>query len=150
MAVLSRTKVQLVEVARALDEADLPRSMLPNIPLFSSPIGRVLHRYLRIIHAPDEAPGEDFAVIINRPNRYTTNEFRESLSKSTEPTALLHDYVENAFPENEKYRVEPVIKLQKDIKKLNSLLNDRSLFETVNAVISTFNLVAANLDGNTL
>ena len=148
MAVLSRTKVQLIEVARALDEAEIPRSILPNIPLFSSPIGRVLHRYLRIIHGPDEAPGEDFAVIINRPNRYTKNEFRERLSKSTEPTVLLQDYVENAFPENEKYRVEPVIKLQKDIRELNGLLNDRSLFETVNAVISTFNLVSVNLDGN--
>lgn len=148
MAVLSRTKVQLIEVARALDEAGIPRSSLPKIPLFSSPIGHVLHRYLRIIHAPDEARGEDFAVIINRPNRYTTNNFRERLSKSPEPTALLQDYVENAYPENEKYRVEPVKRLLKEIRELNGQLNDRSFFETVKAVISTFNLVSANLDGN--
>lgn len=145
MAVLSRTKVQLIEVARALDEAEIPRSSLPKIPLFSSPIGGVLHRYLRIIHTPDDARGEDFAFVINRPNRYTTNEFREHLSESSEPVAFLQDYVENAFPENEKYRVEPVEKLLKDIQELNSRLIDRSIFETVIAIISTFNLASANL-----
>ena len=149
MAVLSRTKVQLVEVARALDEAEIPRSSLPNIPLFSSPIGRVLHRYLRIIHAPDDARGDDFAVIINRPNRYTTNEFRELLSNSQEPITLLQDYVENAFPENEKYRVEPVQKFLKDIRDLNGKIINQSNYETVTAIISAFDLVSVNLDGKT-
>jgi DNA helicase II / ATP-dependent DNA helicase PcrA len=147
MAVLSRTKVQLVEVARALDEAKIPRSILPNIPLFSSPIGRVLHRYLLIIHAPDKARGDDFAIIINRPNRYTTNEFRELLSKSQEPIMLLQDYVENAYPENEKYRAEPVQKFLKDIRGLNSKIINRSIYETVTAIISAFDLVSVNLDG---
>lgn len=147
MAVLSRTKVQLIEVARALDEADIPRSILPNVALFSSRIGRVLHRYLRIIHSPDEAQGEDYAEIINRPNRYTTNEFRERLFRSSEPILSLQDYVDNAFPETERYRADPVKKLLKDIRGLKGELNDLSLYETVGSVISAFDLKSANLNG---
>ena len=149
MAVLSRTKVQLIEVARALDEAEIPRSSLPKTPLFSSRIGRVLHRYLRIILETGEARGEDFAEIINRPNRYTTNEFRERLFQSSEPILFLQNYVDHAFPAEERYRADPVKKLLTDIQELNGKLNDRPLFETVKAVISNFDLVSANLDGKT-
>ncbi len=144
MAVLSRNRVQLIEVARSLDQAGIPRSSLPQTPLFSSPIGRVLSRYLRIIHMPDKALGEDYAVIINRPNRYTTEEFRVRLSKSNEPIALLEDHIKNAYPENEKYRVEPVQKLLKDVRRLNNQIRDRSLVETVMAIISAFDLASVN------
>jgi DNA helicase II / ATP-dependent DNA helicase PcrA len=147
MAVLSRTRVQLVEVARALDEANIPRSNLPKIPLFSSLIGRLLHRYLMVISSPDTVHGEDIAAIINRPNRYTTNEFRDHLSRSSEPIAVLQNYVENAISENKEYRAAPVKKLLSDIWQLNGHLNDQSSFETVKTVISAFDLVSVNLDG---
>jgi DNA helicase II / ATP-dependent DNA helicase PcrA len=147
MAVLTRTKVQLVEVARALDDANIPRSSLPDIPLFSSPIGRVLQRYLIIIHSPSNASGEDFAFVINRPNRYTSNDFRDSLSRSPEPIAMLLDYVENAFPENERYRTKAIKTFLTVIQELNGQLGNRSVFDTVRAVISAFDLASVNLDG---
>jgi DNA helicase-2/ATP-dependent DNA helicase PcrA len=150
MAVLTRTRVQLVEVARALDEAKIPRSSLPKMPLFSSPIGRLLHRYLKVVHSPVGAIGEDFAIIINRPNRYTTNEFRDRLSESSKPIMLLQHYIENAFPENQKFRSEPVKKLLEDIWELNKHLSRQSVFETVKAVISAFDLVSVNSDGQTV
>ena len=147
MAVLTRTKVQLIEVARSLDQANIPRSSLPKIPLFSAPIGQVLHRYLRIINSPDEASGEDLAIVINRPNRYTSNEFREKLSKEINPISILEDYVANAYPEDQKFRSDPVKKLLEDIRRLNGHVRDRTVYDTIKMVISTFGLAVINLDG---
>lgn len=147
MAVLSRTKVQLIEVARALDSASVPRSSLPRIPLFSSPIGRVLLGYLRIVNSPDEAGPEDYGTIINRPNRYVTNEFRERLLRSEHPLKLLVKYVENEFPSGQSYRADPVKKLIDDLRAIHGTLNDRSVFETIKAVVSTFTLETINSEG---
>lgn len=149
MAVLTRTKVQLIEVARALDQANVPRSSLPGIPLFSSRIGKFLHRYLRIIRSPDQASGEDFAIVINQPNRYVTNVFREMLSEATDPIRVLEDYVANAFPEDQRFRSDRVRSLLEDIRSLNGLAGDRTVFEIVKKVIDTFSLAVINLDGRT-
>jgi ATP-dependent exoDNAse (exonuclease V) beta subunit len=60
---------------------------------------------------------------------------------------MLLDYVDNAFSENERYRTEPVKTFLRVIQELNGQLGNRSVFDTVRAVISAFDLASVNLDG---
>ena len=90
MAVLTRTNVQLLFAAVALDRADIPRSTLPRVRLYSTPVARRLFAYLSIVSAGQfGGRSEDFAEIINRPNRFVRNEDVERLRASGDPWLLL-------------------------------------------------------------
>jgi DNA helicase II / ATP-dependent DNA helicase PcrA len=85
MAVLARTKVQLLSAAMALDQKGIPRGQLPQIRLYSTPLGRKLFNYLCLLQDPWKCSGEMLAYIINRPNRYTTGNFVELLKSVERP-----------------------------------------------------------------
>ena len=85
MAVLARTKVQLLSAAMALDLKGIPRGQLPQIRLYSTPLGRRLFNYLCLLQDPWKCSGETIAYIINRPNRFTTTSFVELLKSIEHP-----------------------------------------------------------------
>jgi DNA helicase II / ATP-dependent DNA helicase PcrA len=90
MAVLSRTKAQLLAAAVALDRAEIPREPLPNMRLYSTPAGQRLIAYLNIMAlAPGDVRGDDLAKIINRPNRFVGNERVDQLRQYRDPWVLL-------------------------------------------------------------
>ena len=82
MAVLTRFKIQLFEVKRALDTENIPSSSLPKIKLYSTSIGLILLAYLRIIYANKNSSGQDLSKVMNHPNRYMSREFCENLRNS--------------------------------------------------------------------
>jgi superfamily I DNA/RNA helicase/very-short-patch-repair endonuclease len=80
MAVLTRTNVQLLAAAVALDRGGIPRSSLPLFRLYSTAVARRLLAYLSIVTTGQfGARGEDLAEVINRPNRFVKNEDVERL-----------------------------------------------------------------------
>jgi len=75
MAVLTRTKAQLLAAALALDKANIPRSALPQVRLFSTNAAKRLTAYLSIACSGDfELSGEDIALVVNQPNRFVSKE----------------------------------------------------------------------------
>ena len=94
-AVLSRLKAHHLKIARALDQADIPRQKIKDVVLYSSPVASYLLAYLQICVSPERATTNTFKRIINRPNRYLTNEFvNKRLAKVGDPYTFLKRSVE--------------------------------------------------------
>ncbi len=90
MAVLTRTNVQLLSAAVALDRAGIPRGPLPSVRLYATPAARRLIAYLSIVaDRPNRMSGDDLAEIVNRPNRFVRNEDVERLRNSRRPWLAL-------------------------------------------------------------
>ena len=91
MAVLTRTKVQLLAAALALDKANIPRTALPQVRLFSTAAAKRLAAYLSIACTSDfDLLGEDIAHVVNSPNRFVRNEDVERLRTHHNPWILLN------------------------------------------------------------
>ena len=143
IAVLVRTNIQLIEVANALDQADIPRSPLRKVPLFSTPIGQDLFSYLTIIKDPQKASGQNYAQIINKPNRYITNIFKEELARSPDPIHKLKSYIV-AYARKEEYQAKHVKKLLNKINYLNQHVKDSILYDMIRSVVAQFEITSIN------
>ena len=118
MAVLTRTNIQLLSAAVALDRAGIPRGALPRIRLFSTPAAKRLYAYLCLIRDGIKGMrGEDLADIVNRPNRFVQNEDVERLRNSHEPWISLN-LLAYGCPETKK----PNKELQALILELGELI----------------------------
>jgi DNA helicase-2/ATP-dependent DNA helicase PcrA len=85
LAVLCRYKAQQPLVALALDQAGIPRSSLLAYRLFSHPSMRLLRTYLSLVRAPGQVEGAELAYLLNRPNRFISNELVLGIEQSDDP-----------------------------------------------------------------
>jgi superfamily I DNA/RNA helicase/very-short-patch-repair endonuclease len=119
MAVLTRTNVQLLAAAVALDRAGIPRDALPRLRLFSTPVAKRLLAYLSIVSdGPYAMKGDDVAEIINRPNRFVKNENADRLRSAKVPWIeinLLTYGCPDKYRSNKELRdfVDDVVKLSR-------------------------------------
>jgi superfamily I DNA/RNA helicase len=102
IAVLCRYRSQQLEVAMALDNAGIPRTELLAYKLFSHPAAVLLRAYLALMLRPARIDGESLASVINRPNRFATNELVGKLQRVQAPWVELENHVAS---EGEQFRV---------------------------------------------
>jgi ATP-dependent DNA helicase UvrD/PcrA len=91
LAVLCRYKAQQPLVALALDQAGIPRTALLAYRLFSHPSMRLLRSYLALVRAPGQLDGASLAYLINRPNRYVSNETVALIEQAAESWGLIKE-----------------------------------------------------------
>jgi DNA helicase II / ATP-dependent DNA helicase PcrA len=104
IAVLSRYREQHILIANALDKAGIPRYPIKG-RLYSSEIADLFLTYLKVLRNPVEASAKDIKKIINRPNRYLSNDFIKKLDNATAvwdvlkqvPTILMADVAEHQY-----------------------------------------------------
>ena len=148
MAVLTRFKIQLIEVKRALDAEQIPSSNLPNIKLYSTRIGLILLAYLKIIAANKKSSGVDLSKVMNQPNRYMSREFCDKLSKSESPFLYINEYISKEFVGNNEYRADQIKQLLAEIEDQNSLMKKRSVYSILKNTISCFRLDTLKIGEN--
>jgi superfamily I DNA/RNA helicase len=85
LAVLCRFKAQQPLLALALDEADIPRSPLLTYRLFSDPSVRLLRAYVDLVRNPKVLDPDTVRGLLNRPNRYLSNEFIDRVVRAASP-----------------------------------------------------------------
>ena len=150
IAVLSRYKIQLIEVIRALEQAKIPCSNLPGIKIFSSDIGLIILSYLRVINSLDKCDNYDLNLIINYPNRYVTNDFCKQILKSNNAFNLINEHIKSSEENNEAFRTARLKKFLKDIYHLNNQMKEQGSFELIKSIITIFSLNEFNSDQNVI
>jgi superfamily I DNA/RNA helicase/very-short-patch-repair endonuclease len=149
MVVLTRTNVQLLSAAVALDNAGIPRGPLPNIQLYSKPVARRLLSYLQIVvKGPLFVHSKDLAEVVNRPNRFVKNQDVERLGNSQNAWLMLN-LLAYGCP-NSHRKNDELVKFIKDVREVSGMAtNIQSLsVNIVNAVVQRFKF-ASNPDEST-
>ena len=93
IAVLCRYKAQQPLVAIALDHAAIPRTPLLRYRLFSDRNMRLLRIYIGLVLDPPQVKGDELAQIINRPNRFASNELVAALKAAPSPWEALRSHL---------------------------------------------------------
>lgn len=142
VAILTRTKIQLLQAAVALDRAKIPRGPLPSLRLYAHTVGKTLRSYLAVCRSPYDACGSDFTEIINRPNRFVTNNARDLFKDHEYPWAYLNDlaYGPADAPKAERH----VIQLINDIRHIHQLSRRRDVcsIDLIDAICERFPFVS--------
>lgn len=94
LAVLCRYKAQQALVALALDQAGIPRTPLLSYQLFSDRQMQLLRSYIELVRDPDSVDSQELGYMLNRPNRYLTNELVDQITMHTDPWSFVNDRCE--------------------------------------------------------
>ena len=137
MAILTRTRIQLLEAARALDAAGVPRAPLPGVRLFSTAAGRMLMCYLRLVEDAFAVSADDLAFIVNRPNRYTTAAFQASLRQAEAPWRFLKEQAELGT-ELAGSAVSNLRAMVETVESLHPRFGDTSPVELIRLIVEKF------------
>ena len=148
MAVLARTKVQLLAAAVALDKAGIPRGPLPNIRLFSTPVGRWLIAYVELCHAPSTISGPRLAAIINRPNRFIGKDVVERISKTRRDPWLSLNLLAYGCPGGRAFNshLRDLVVQCLEVRRLSRRSDIRPI-DVVDAVVSRFSFATNRARG---
>jgi len=139
MAVITRTNVQLLAAAVALDRAGIPRAPLPQLRLFSMPVAKRLLAYMSIVSdGPFALKNDDLAEIVNRPNRFVKNEDTDRLRASKMPWAEIN-FLAYGCPNMKRSNKELRIFVE-DMNKLTALAASETCtaVDVVDAIMDCF------------
>jgi DNA helicase-2/ATP-dependent DNA helicase PcrA len=136
LAVLCRYKAQQPLIALALDRAEIPRSPLLAYRLFSDPDIRLLRSYIDLVREPRKLDANSFRLLLNRPNRYLSNELVERVLQTKCPWDQMRDLANQEVP------VRGVVDLVDRVSSLRAKYREQapSSHELVDDVILTFGL----------
>jgi DNA helicase-2/ATP-dependent DNA helicase PcrA len=117
LAVLCRYKAQQPFVAFALDHAGIPRSPLLTYRLFSDRQMQLLRAYIELVRHPKGIDGASLRLLLNKPERYLTNELVDELCTGSQPWLVLTSKLTDpACPPNLRDLSTRVLKLNEECK----------------------------------
>lgn len=111
ISVLTRQNAPCILIAYALDKAGIARTQLKgNVKLFTTPAANILRSYLSLAKDPYTCLAATICDVINKPNRYLTNEFVSHLSKQDQCWKYLlsfRDALCQKKPDDERFKSMP-------------------------------------------
>lgn len=126
IAVLARTKTQLLAAASALDRAGIPRTPLDGVQLYSTPVAKRLIAYLdTCLKAPLFVGASMLADIINQPNRFVPNNDVQKVRTSRDPWMVADMLSRNATQQS--FRTKALADLLADLIRLGGVLHSDGL-----------------------
>jgi DNA helicase-2/ATP-dependent DNA helicase PcrA len=85
LAVLCRFKAQQPLVALALDRADIPHTPLLSYRVFTDAVAHLVRAYIQLGQDPEVVTGDQWTLLLNRPNRYLSDELVGGLAQAPKP-----------------------------------------------------------------
>jgi DNA helicase-2/ATP-dependent DNA helicase PcrA len=82
-AVLFRLQAYQFPIAMVLDSKQIPHSPVSSNRLFKTRVGGDVYSYLSVIMHPEDASSNEYKVILERPNKYLTNEIISAVTDWT-------------------------------------------------------------------
>ena len=111
IAVLTRQNAPQILVAYALDRAGIARTPLKGaVKLFTTPAANILRSYLSLVMDPNACAAETICEVVNKPNRYLSNEFVSHLQTQGECWQYLlsfRDALSQKGNEDERFKTMP-------------------------------------------